>query len=101
MIVTNNDYLSNKIKSMRSHGWTRDMTNAKKYEKLFPEIDPRFLFINVGYNLRSTDKNAAIGLIQLKKLEKFNKKRHEIGNKWRWSLGAKKQGSKEGRDGRK
>ena len=24
MIVTNDDYLSNKIKSMRSHGWTRD-----------------------------------------------------------------------------
>ena len=82
MIVTNDDYLSNKIKSMRSHGWTRDMTSASEYEKLFPEIDPRFLFVNLGYNLRSTDMNAAIGLIQLKKLNKFNKKRHEIGIKW-------------------
>jgi len=82
MIVTNDDYLANKIKSLRSHGWTRDMTNASEYEKLFPEIDPRFLFINVGYNLRSTDMNASIGLVQLKKLEKFNKKRHEIGKKW-------------------
>ena len=72
MIVTNNDYLANKIYSLRSHGWTRDMFNAKEYEKQFPEIDPRFLFVNVGYNLRSTDMNASIGLVQLKKLEKFN-----------------------------
>ena len=82
MIVTNNDYLANKIYSLRSHGWTRDMFNAKEYEKQFPEIDPRFLFVNVGYNLRSTDMNASIGLVQLKKLEKFNMKRHEIGKTW-------------------
>ena len=58
------------------------MFNAKEYEKQFPEIDPRFLFVNVGYNLRSTDMNASIGLVQLKKLEKFNNKRHEIGKTW-------------------
>ena len=82
MIVTNDDYLSNKIKSMRSHGWTRDMTNAAEYEKLFPKIDPRFLFVNVGYNLRSSDLNASIGIEQLKKLKKFNQSRHDIGNLW-------------------
>ena len=82
MIVTNNDYIANKIYSLRSHGWTRDMFNAKEYENQFPEIDPRFLFVNVGYNLRSTDMNASIGLVQLKKLEKFNQKRHEIGKAW-------------------
>ena len=69
------------MKIQRSHGWTRDIDSDVYYESK-DEIDPRFLFINVGYNLRSTDMNAAIGLIQLKKLEKFNKKRHEIGNKW-------------------
>ena len=26
--------------------------------------------------------NASIGLVQLKKLEKFNNKRHEIGKTW-------------------
>tara|TARA_B100000900_G_scaffold351521_1_gene318659 strand:- start:2014 stop:3213 length:1200 start_codon:yes stop_codon:yes gene_type:complete len=82
MIVTNDDYLANKIKSLRSHGWTRDMDDASNYEKKFPEIDPRFLFINVGYNLRSTDMNAAIGLVQLKKLKKYNESRHMIGKKW-------------------
>lgn len=82
MIVTNNDYLANKIRSLRSHGWTRDMTNVNKYKKYFKNFDPRFLFVNVGYNLRSTDLNAAIGLVQLKKLKKFNKRRAEIGMIW-------------------
>ena len=82
MIVTNDDYIANKIKSLRSHGWTRDMDDAEMYERQFPEIDPRFLFVNVGYNLRSTDMNAAIGLVQLKKLKKYNESRHQIGLIW-------------------
>ena len=93
MIVTNNDYIANKIYSLRSHGWTRDMFNAKEYEKQFPEIDPRFLFVNVGYNLRSTDMNASIGLVQLKKLEKFNQKRHEIGKTWNKAFAKLKKNS--------
>ncbi len=82
MIVTNNDYLADKIRSMRSHGWTRDMNNISMYKKYSDGIDPRFLFVNVGYNLRSSDLNAAIGLQQLKKLKKFNKSRHDIGICW-------------------
>ena len=58
------------------------MTNVEKYKKYFKNFDPRFLFVNVGYNLRSTDLNAAIGLVQLKKLKKFNKRRNEIGYTW-------------------
>ena len=48
----------------------------------FLKLIQDFLFVNVGYNLRSTDMNASIGLVQLKKLEKFNNKRHEIGKTW-------------------
>ena len=55
MIVTNNDYIADKIRSLRSHGWTRDMENIKQYSKFSSIIDPRFLFVNVGYNLRSSD----------------------------------------------
>jgi CDP-6-deoxy-D-xylo-4-hexulose-3-dehydrase len=82
MIVTDNDYLADKIRSLRSHGWTRDMNNLEMYKKYSNIIDPRFLFVNVGYNLRSSDLNAAIGLEQLKKLKKFNKSRHDIGVLW-------------------
>ncbi len=82
MIVTNNDYIADKIRSLRSHGWTRDMENIKQYSKFSSIIDPRFLFVNVGYNLRSSDLNASIGIEQLKKLKKFNESRHVIGKTW-------------------
>ena len=45
------------------------MENIKQYSKFSSIIDPRFLFVNVGYNLRSSDLNASIGIEQLKKLK--------------------------------
>jgi dTDP-4-amino-4,6-dideoxygalactose transaminase len=61
------------LKSLRSHGWSRDKNIANKY----PNLDPRYIFINSGFNLRPTDIQAAIGSSQLKKLEKFKKIRIE------------------------
>lgn len=82
MIVTNNKFLYNILKTMRAHGWTRDLDNSKYYEKKYPKIDPKYLFINSGFNLRSTELNAIIGLEQLKKLHFFNQKRNNISNIW-------------------
>ena len=71
MIVCNdkNDYEI--LKSLRSHGWSRE----KKISLKYPKLDPRYIFINSGFNLRPTDIQAAIGLSQFKKLEKFRKTR--------------------------
>ena len=57
------------LKSLRSHGWSRD----EKISKKFPKLDPRYIFINSGFNLRPTDIQAAIGISQFKKLDKFKK----------------------------
>ena len=57
------------LKSLRSHGWSRDKKIADKY----PNLDPRYIFINSGFNLRPTDIQAAIGLSQFKRLEHFKK----------------------------
>ncbi len=57
------------LKSLRSHGWSRD----EKISKRYPRLDPRYIFINSGFNLRPTDIQAAIGISQFKKLEKFKK----------------------------
>lgn len=57
------------LKSLRSHGWSRDKKIADKY----PYLDPRYIFINSGFNLRPTDIQAAIGLNQFKRLEHFKK----------------------------
>lgn len=64
------------LKSLRSHGWSRDKQIANKY----PKLDPRYIFINSGFNLRPTDIQAAIGISQFKKLEKFQKVRSENRN---------------------
>src|SRR5260370_6760712 len=67
---------------MRAHGWTREFKNRQQTEALHPEIDPNFLFANTGFNLRPTEINAVLGLIQLKKLNGFNHRRNEIASIW-------------------
>ena len=61
------------LKSLRSHGWSREEKVTKKY----PKLDPRYIFINSGFNLRPTDIQAAIGLNQFKRLNTFKKIRYE------------------------
>ena len=75
MIVCNDKLNYNIVKSLRSHGWSRDIVIDKKIKKKFKKIDDRFLFINSGYNLRPTDIQAAIAENQLKRLSKFMKVR--------------------------
>ena len=76
MIVCNDKSNYNIIKSLRSHGWSRDIEIDKKIKKKFKNLDDRFLFINSGYNLRPTDIQAAIAENQLKRLDKFIKIRN-------------------------
>ncbi len=47
----------------------------KKWTKDYPKIDPNFLFVNEGYNLRLTEPQARMGMTQIKKLDIFIKKR--------------------------
>jgi CDP-6-deoxy-D-xylo-4-hexulose-3-dehydrase len=82
MVVTNHDALAELFRAMRAHGWTRHLKNREAEEKKYPDIDPRFLFVSTGFNLRPTEINAAFGLLQIDKLEKFNEKRVEIAEIW-------------------
>jgi len=67
---TEQDY--NFVRCLRAHGWTRHLTNRAEVESQHPEIDSRFLFINLGYNLRPMEVQGAMLCVQLKKLHKFN-----------------------------
>lgn len=82
MIVTDNDELAELMRCLRAHGWTRHLKNPQKYIKENPELDPRFLFVNMGFNVRPCEINAVIGQEQLKKLKKYNKARHEVSLVW-------------------
>ena len=71
MIVCNNSDDYNLLKSLRSHGWSRDTIFEKKNK------NKKFNFITSGYNLRPTDIQAAIANNQYKRLEKFKHQRDQ------------------------
>lgn len=68
-ITTNNEELYKKLLALRSHGMYKDgkMVSTWEYEMR-----------DLGFNYRLTDIQAALGISQLKKLDKFKKRRREI-----------------------
>tara|TARA_B100000787_G_C16197733_1_gene302166 strand:- start:1650 stop:2846 length:1197 start_codon:yes stop_codon:yes gene_type:complete len=75
MITCNNKEDYEILLSLRSHGWAREKFIQKKYKKNYSNLDPRFLFINSGYNLRPTEIQAAIALNQFKRKNIFKANR--------------------------
>lgn len=78
MICTDDDRFYQLCRLYRSHGMIRESTDAEFKEEVcrkYPDLRPEFLFLVPGYNMRSTEINAVIGLIQLKRLDANNKKR--------------------------
>lgn len=90
MISTNNKEIYELSKMFRSHGMIRE--NSKKiqkfYKKHYPILNPLFTFAVPGFNLRSTEINAFLGLLQLKRLDKAIEKRKENLKIWLSSLSA-------------
>jgi CDP-6-deoxy-D-xylo-4-hexulose-3-dehydrase len=72
MLVTSDPRVADLARSMRAHGWTRGLTNREELETASPWIDPRFLFVHIGYNLRPMELQAAFGSAQLERLDEFN-----------------------------
>ncbi len=82
MAITNSEKLSHKIKLYRSHGVTRD----KEFMKCQSVDSWYYEQIELGYNYRMTDMQAALGLSQLNSLDYFVNKRTEIFNKYEKEL---------------
>ena len=79
MITTNNLNFYNLCKIKRSHGFARELDERQhaKIKKRYKNINFSFLFLSDGFNLRSTNMNAFIGINQLKKLDSFIKLRNK------------------------
>ena len=71
MICTNDDRLYELAKMYRSHGMIRDASQQTRdsYAAKYPELNPLFTFAVPGFNMRSTELNAVIGLAQLPRLD--------------------------------
>lgn len=76
MISTNNDDLYDLMRMKRSHGMAREAVNPEMYTSRYPDIHKAFLFMTDGYNFRSTELNAVLGLEQLKRLDNYIKVRN-------------------------
>lgn len=78
MISTNDKEIYNMLTSFRSHGMARELGDKKvenKYIKKYKDLSPKFIFLYPGYNFRSNEISALIGLNQLKRLDKQNVER--------------------------
>jgi CDP-6-deoxy-D-xylo-4-hexulose-3-dehydrase len=80
-VSTDDEELYEILKSIRSHGWDRDAST--EYSKELRDkwktsnFDALYTFYHSGFNLRSTDLQAFIGLGQIDKLDDICKKRNE------------------------
>jgi CDP-6-deoxy-D-xylo-4-hexulose-3-dehydrase len=80
MVCTSNPEYDAILKSIRSHGWARDWSSStqKKINKKWKvsEFDSLYTFYHTGFNVRSTDLQAFLGIRQLDKLEEINNLRN-------------------------
>lgn len=77
IVVCSNPALLDAARSLRAHGWIREMENREMHAAMSPEIDERFLFVSAGWNLRPTEMAAAMGRVQLTRLDAWLQKRRD------------------------
>ena len=90
MVMTNDDELNSTLRSLREFGRLvdKDENETRFYytDEELTEYDERYVFTQVGFNLRMTDIAASLGIEQLKKLDSFNEKRNVIAKKYTEAL---------------
>ena len=78
MAVTNDPRLADQLNLLRSHGITRDNSLMTK-----PADGPWYYQqIELGYNYRMTDMQAALGVSQMQRLDEYVTKRHELAERY-------------------
>ena len=78
MALTNNAELANKMALFRSHGITRDPA------QMTHEADGPWYYqqIELGYNYRMTELQAALGVSQMSRLDAYVTRRHQLARRY-------------------
>jgi dTDP-4-amino-4,6-dideoxygalactose transaminase len=76
MVVTNKEDLAQRIRELSVFGMRNVWDVERTDEFVIPE------FVNIGYNYKMSDIAAAVGVAQLKKLEKIIKRKIELAKYW-------------------
>jgi CDP-6-deoxy-D-xylo-4-hexulose-3-dehydrase len=77
-IATDDDRFADDLRSMRSHGWSRDRSDSQRWTAQVSGNDSKFLFVSTGYNVRPMEIQAAIGSLQIEEIDDFVSKRRKI-----------------------
>ncbi|UXL40472.1 UDP-4-amino-4,6-dideoxy-N-acetyl-beta-L-altrosamine transaminase [Pseudomonas fragi] len=78
MALTNDDELATKMGLLRSHGITRDpaqMTHEADGPWYYQQID-------LGFNYRMTELQAALGVTQMERLDQYVARRHQLARRY-------------------
>ncbi len=78
MAVTNDAELAQRMEMLRSHGITRDpgrMTHEPDGPWYYQQVE-------LGFNYRMTELQAALGVSQMARLDDFVKRRHELARRY-------------------
>lgn len=78
MALTNSDELARKMALLRSHGITRDATHMTHS----PDGSWYYQQIDLGYNYRMTELQAALGLSQMERLDAYVEQRHKLAKRY-------------------
>jgi len=69
MVLTDDEELYHLLRSIRAHGWTRDLPPGSPLFTPYANAHfEQYHFILPGYNVRPTEFSGAVGRVQLKKL---------------------------------
>lgn len=80
--TTNSDELAQKMDLLRSHGITRE-TELMTHE---PDGPWYYQQIDLGFNYRMTEMQAALGVSQIERLKSITDRRHEIAKRYNEKL---------------
>ena len=82
-VATDSLDLADDLRSIRSHGWSRDRTDIRDWNAGSTSTDQKFLFVTTGFNIRPMEIQAAIGKMQLADIDLFIERRRSIAVKIR------------------
>ena len=89
-VFTNSKELAKKVRQYRDWGRQANTTEPHKIKELPKDYNPRFVYDKIGYNFQILELQAAMGRVQLKKIQQIKKARaynvkwltNEIKKRW-------------------
>jgi CDP-6-deoxy-D-xylo-4-hexulose-3-dehydrase len=93
MVSTDDKQFADLLLMLRSHGWSKDLDQACHQDLIsqyqIDDFHSPFVFYEPGFNLRSTDLNAFIGIEQLHKLDWMTGRRQANHERYLQHLGGR------------